>query len=36
MQLVEMFVCSNCEDFGAVYVEGDVLSVKRCGCVTED
>lgn len=36
MQLVEMFVCSDCEDFGAVYIEGDVLSVKKCKCVSED
>ena len=36
MQLVEMFVCSSCEDFGAVYIEGDVLSVKKCKCVGED
>ncbi len=28
-----MFVCDGCEDFGAVYIEGDVLSVKKCKCV---
>jgi|LakMenEpi08Oct12_1017439.scaffolds.fasta_scaffold34576_1 hypothetical protein len=36
MQIVEMFVCSDCEDFGAVYIEGNVLSVKRCECIAED
>ena len=36
MQLVEMFVCSDCDDFGAVYIEGDVLSVKKCKCVEQN
>lgn len=36
MELVEMFVCSDCQDFGAVYIEGQVLSVRKCKCVAED
>jgi hypothetical protein len=35
MTLVDVFVCDVCEDFGAVYIEGDVLNVESCFCVGE-